>query len=298
MRPSSETVFSLKGSPTLSRPALSSVGLNSSDSRRVIASWIAASRSGVSSLSPSGAAKTRLSTPPCSEANSASIRSVALCVSEPGISNSSRSSPPTVPTRRINAAMMPIQAPMTRQGCVAHARVQRASPPFESRSWAERRSVIGLRTSGAVSEFRPSSGLLFGRLNFTKPIVIHHLRLLPQVRYNYRSERPHLWVVLRDRLRPRARRGALGSFGRPRPDPRPEALHRPAAWPPANPEQRPVGAPQGARGDRHRPPPAAAAAPDGGRLRAYRVRAGARGRCAPARPLGSANARGTAARGH
>ena len=36
---------------------------------------------------PSGAAKTRLRTPPCSDANSDSIRSVAFCVSDPGISN-------------------------------------------------------------------------------------------------------------------------------------------------------------------------------------------------------------------
>ena len=50
---------------------------------------------------PAGAAKTMFSTPPCSEANSASIRSVAFCVSEPGISNSSRRLPPTVPTSTI-----------------------------------------------------------------------------------------------------------------------------------------------------------------------------------------------------
>ncbi len=60
---------------------------------RAIASSIAARRSGVSSCSPSGAAKTTLSTPPCSAANSASIRSVAFCVSDPGISNSSRRLP-------------------------------------------------------------------------------------------------------------------------------------------------------------------------------------------------------------
>ena len=60
-----------------------------------MASSIAARRSGVSSVSPSGAAKTRLRTAPCSAANSDSIRSVARCVSEPGISNSSLRPPPT-----------------------------------------------------------------------------------------------------------------------------------------------------------------------------------------------------------
>jgi hypothetical protein len=43
-----------------------------------MASSIAARRSGVSSRSPSGAAKTTFKTPPCSDANSASIRSVAF----------------------------------------------------------------------------------------------------------------------------------------------------------------------------------------------------------------------------
>ena len=55
---------------------------------------MAALRSGVSSCSPGGAAKTRFKTPPCSEANCVSIRSVAFCVSEPGISNWSRRCPP------------------------------------------------------------------------------------------------------------------------------------------------------------------------------------------------------------
>ena len=49
MRPSSEIVSSLNGSPTLSIPALSSVGANSSLWSRAIASSIAARRSGVSS---------------------------------------------------------------------------------------------------------------------------------------------------------------------------------------------------------------------------------------------------------
>ncbi len=54
MRPSSETVFSSNGSPTLSMPALSSVGLNSEVLSFAIACSIAALRSGVSSCSPSG----------------------------------------------------------------------------------------------------------------------------------------------------------------------------------------------------------------------------------------------------
>ena len=81
-------------SPRIRRSANSSV-LSSA-----IASSIAALRSGVSSARPSGAAKTRFRTPPCSSTNSASIRSVARCVSEPGISNSSFRLPPTVATRR------------------------------------------------------------------------------------------------------------------------------------------------------------------------------------------------------
>ena len=72
------------------------VGANSRVLSSAIAPLIASRRSGVSSRSPSGAANTRFSTPPCSSANSASIRSVAFCVSEPGISNSSFRLPPTV----------------------------------------------------------------------------------------------------------------------------------------------------------------------------------------------------------
>ena len=82
---------------------------------------------------------------PCSDANSASIRSVAFCVSEPGISNSSRSEPPIVPTRTIRTTMMPIQLKMTRQGCVAQrAPSARARPSRVAREprggrWATRR---------------------------------------------------------------------------------------------------------------------------------------------------------------
>ncbi len=119
MRPSSENVLSPNGSLTLVRPALSSVGLNSVDLKSVIASWTAALRSDVSSRSPSGAAKTTFSTPPCSEANSDSIRSVAFCVSEPGISNSSFRLPPTVTTKAIKSATIPTQPRTMRHGWVA-----------------------------------------------------------------------------------------------------------------------------------------------------------------------------------
>ena len=78
------------------------VGVNSDVLSFATASSIAALRSGVSRRSPSGAAKTRLSTEPCSEANSDSMRSVAFCVSEPGISNSSFRPPPTVATSTIS----------------------------------------------------------------------------------------------------------------------------------------------------------------------------------------------------
>ena len=59
-------------------PTVSPLGANSDVLSFAIASSIAALRSGVSSRSPSGAAKTRLSTLPCSEANCDSMRSVAL----------------------------------------------------------------------------------------------------------------------------------------------------------------------------------------------------------------------------
>ena len=102
---------------------------------------------------PGGAAKTTFSTPPCSSANSASMRSVALCVSDPGISNSSRSEPANEMVRTIRAAKMPSHAPMTRQGCVAQRRIQRARPPVESRSCAARRSsVISRPLVASVSE--------------------------------------------------------------------------------------------------------------------------------------------------
>ena len=143
MRPSSEKVFSLKGSPTLSTPARSSgpIVANSDVLSLAIAATIAAFRAaGSSSRSPSGAANTRLSTPPCSAANSASIRSVAFCVSEPGIVNSSFRLPPTVATRRMSPAMIPTQAIITRHGWFAQRRIQPASAPVESRSCAARRS--------------------------------------------------------------------------------------------------------------------------------------------------------------
>ena len=63
---------------------MSSVGLNSARLSFAIALWTAAFRSGVSSRWPSGAAKTMFRTPPCSVANSDSIRSVAFWVSDPG----------------------------------------------------------------------------------------------------------------------------------------------------------------------------------------------------------------------
>ena len=137
MRPSSENVvLAERIADALEAGLVRRSGLNSGDLRRAIAFSIAALRSGVSSRSPSGAAKTTFSTPPCSDANSDSIRSVAFCVSDPGISNSSRSEPPTVATRTIRRAMMPTQPKTTRHGCVAQARVQRASAPVERRSWA------------------------------------------------------------------------------------------------------------------------------------------------------------------
>ena len=140
-------------------PALPSgsvpVGSNSDVFSSAIAPSIAALRSGVSRRSPSGAAKTRFSTPPCSAANSDSIRSVAFCVSEPGILNSSRSSPPTVATVTMRTAMIPTHAQTTRHGCDAHARIQRASPPVDSRSWAASRSEVG---SAAAS---PWSSVVF-----------------------------------------------------------------------------------------------------------------------------------------
>jgi hypothetical protein len=132
-------------------PARSSVGLNFCVFSSAIAASTAALRAGVSSRSPGGAAKTRLSTPPCSEANSLSIRSVARCVSEPGISNSSLRPPPNVATRPIRTTRMPSQLKTTRHGWVAQARIQRASPPVERRSCA---SLL----SAAV--FRPSCSLI------------------------------------------------------------------------------------------------------------------------------------------
>ena len=142
MRPSFENVSLLNGLATLVRPALSPCGLNSDVFRSAIALVIAALRAGVSSRSPAGAANTMLRTAPCSEANSASIRSVAFWVSEPGIENSSRNEPPIVATRKIRLAMITTQARTTRHGLFAHMRIQRASPPVASRSCADRRSVV------------------------------------------------------------------------------------------------------------------------------------------------------------
>ena len=138
IRPFSENVWSLNGSPTLVSPARSSVGWNSVVRSSAIASSIAAFRSAVSSRCPSGAAKTMLSTPPCSSANSDSIRSVARWVSEPGISNSSRSEPPIVATSPMRTTTIASQPRTTRHGWLAQKRVHRARPPVASRSCAAR----------------------------------------------------------------------------------------------------------------------------------------------------------------
>ena len=94
---------------------MSEVGANSVRAFATAAS-IAALRSGVSRRSPAGAANTTLSTPPCSEANSLSIRSVAFWVSDPGMSNSSWSEPPMVATRPISTTMMATHPRIVRQG--------------------------------------------------------------------------------------------------------------------------------------------------------------------------------------
>ena len=113
MRPSCDTVPGSSGSFTSTSPASPSTGVSDAGANRVRASATAASiaarRSGVSSRSPSGAANTTFRTPPCSAANSVSIRSVAFWVSDPGMSNSSRSDPPTVATRAISTTMIPSQ---------------------------------------------------------------------------------------------------------------------------------------------------------------------------------------------
>jgi hypothetical protein len=140
IRPLSETVSGSSGSPTLSMPASSSVGANAGVFSFAIARSIAASRSGVSSRSPAGAANTTFSTPPFSEENSDSIRSVAFCVSDPGISNSSFRPPPKPPTRTIKTTTIPTQPATTRHGCAAHARIHAARAPVESRSCAACRS--------------------------------------------------------------------------------------------------------------------------------------------------------------
>ena len=139
IRPLSENVWSENGLPTLSMPALPSVGLNSARLELRNAALTAALRSGVSRRSPFGAAKTRFSTEPCSDENSALIRSVAFCVSEPGISNLSLRLPPMVNTRTNSSAIEASEPRMTRQGCDAHTRAQRASRPVESRSCAKSR---------------------------------------------------------------------------------------------------------------------------------------------------------------
>ena len=174
MRPSSENVFLSNGSPTLVMPASPSgsvpVGANSSVLSFAIAASTAAFRSGVSSRSPSGAANTRLRTPPCSSANSDSMRSVARCVSEPGIENSSFRLPPTVATSTIRAAMIPSQLTMTRHGCEAQARIQRARPPVESRSCARRRSAMCASTSGRAGGF--PSGCWFSLIGGSPFVVV------------------------------------------------------------------------------------------------------------------------------
>jgi hypothetical protein len=67
------------------------------------------------------------------------IRSVAFCVSEPGMSNWSLRLPPTVATSTTSSAIEASELTITRQGCDAHTRAQRASAPVESRSCARRR---------------------------------------------------------------------------------------------------------------------------------------------------------------
>ena len=98
-----------------------------------------------------------LSTPPCSEANSFSIRSVALCVSEPGISNSSLSEPPTVATSTISTTMIPTHVRTTATGG-RRTRVPTGEPPVDSRSCAASRSgPPGTRASWCAHGVFPSS---------------------------------------------------------------------------------------------------------------------------------------------
>ena len=96
MRPSSENVFVGERVADALDARLAVRGLELAVLSLAMAASTAAFRSGVSRRSPSGAAKTRFSTAPCSEENSDSMRSVAFWVSEPGISNSSLRLPPMV----------------------------------------------------------------------------------------------------------------------------------------------------------------------------------------------------------
>ena len=135
MRSFFEVVRGTSGLSTLTRPDLPFFGLKSVRSFATAAA-MAALRAGVSSRCPGGAAKTMSRTEPCLLGNSALIRSVARCVSEPGIVNSSRREPPIVATRPMSRTMIPIHVPTTRHGCVAQRRAQAASAPVERRSCA------------------------------------------------------------------------------------------------------------------------------------------------------------------
>ena len=90
---------------------------------------IASERSGVSSRSPSGAASTTRSAAPFWPPNFALIRSVAFCVSEPGILKSLISFPWNAALSPISRTNTDTQLTITRPGCRAHAPASAASPP-------------------------------------------------------------------------------------------------------------------------------------------------------------------------
>src|SRR5438105_15929461 len=97
---------------------------------------IADARAAVSTRWPGGAATTTRSAAPFSAPNLAVIRSVAFCVSEPGILKSLMSLPWNAAFSPIRATTTPSQVATTRHGWRAQRPAKRASVP----SWAIRRS--------------------------------------------------------------------------------------------------------------------------------------------------------------
>ena len=195
-------------------PAVPSVGLNSSVLSFAIAASTAALRSGVSRRSPSGAAKTRFRTRPARRRTPPSIRSVARCVSDPGICELVPQGAADCRDEHDQDPTMPTQLTTTRHGCARTC----AHPAREAARWrgarappAVRGPVLGSRSRRASFALHPS-WVRRVQLNATRVggLGLWSVGSIPPFRQSGgpAAARSHAPCPLSGDLRPRRRPGA------------------------------------------------------------------------------------------